>query len=211
VGVKPSQVVLGYGFYGRSFELSDSDCSKPGCKFKGGAHPGPCSDTSGILMYYEIQAVRKQLPDLKPVLDKKAAVKYLVFDKDQWISYDDADTFDLKLKWADEVGFGGTMIWASDTDDDKFSAMSGLMGYEVSHVNTDPDSGGVVALAMTKENVGKSLQGENGQECRALLDYSCKSTRDLRCDHGEDMVGWDRDGCVSVLLLVCTTKATFWR
>lgn len=199
MGVKPSQVVLGYGFYGRSFELSDSDCSKPGCKFKGGARPGPCSDTSGILMYYEIQAIRKQLPDLKPVFDKKAAVKHLVFDKDQWISYDDSDTFDLKLKWADEVGFGGTMIWASDTDDDKFSAMSGLMGYEVAHANTDPDLSGVISLAMTKGNVGKSLQGENGQECRALLDYSCKATRDLRCDHGETLVGWDRDGCVSWL------------
>ncbi|KAK3177855.1 hypothetical protein K4F52_009407 [Lecanicillium sp. MT-2017a] len=195
VGVKPEQVVLGYGFYGRSFELTSSSCTTPGCPFKGGARPGPCSDTSGILMYYEIQAILKQLPDLEPVLDKTAAVKYVVFDDDQWISYDDEDTFKLKLAWANEVGFGGSMIWAVDTDDDKFTAMSGLIGHQVSHVSTSTDD--VQALAMTKGNVGKSLQGENGQECKVLKDYSCKSTRDLRCGHGETLAGWDRDGCKS--------------
>lgn len=134
MGVKPKQVTLGYGFYRRSFELSNPSCTTPGCPFKGGACAGPCSDTSGILMYYEISAILKQLPNLKPVFDKKAAVKYLVFDKDQWISYDDADTFKLKRQWADSVGFGGSLIWAVDTDDDNFSAMSGLMGYKVSPV-----------------------------------------------------------------------------
>jgi chitinase len=169
-------------------------------------------------MYYEIEAIRKQVPDLKPVLDKQAAVKHLVFDKDQWISYDDAETFELKVAWADAVGFGGSMIWAVDTDDDKFSAMSGLVGYQVSHVDTGLD--GVVALAMTTGNVGRSLQGENGQECRALLDYSCKSTSDLRCDRGETLVGWDRDGCVGALhfppcaplpLFVTGLLSSFWQ
>ncbi|RYP81113.1 hypothetical protein DL770_005976 [Monosporascus sp. CRB-9-2] len=193
VGVKPEQVVLGYGFYGRSFELADPSCTTPGCPFSGGARAGPCSDTSGILMYYEIQALLKQVPNLKPILDKEAAVKYVVFDKNQWISYDDADTFKLKMAWANNIGFGGSMIWAVDTDDDKFSAMSGLMGFQVSHVKTS--SGSTEALAMTSGNVGKSLQGENGQECRALLDAACKPVGDLMCFSGEIMVGYDRDGC----------------
>ncbi|KAL7794847.1 hypothetical protein V8C43DRAFT_304830 [Trichoderma afarasin] len=42
---------------------------------------------------------------------------------------------------------------------------------------------------------GKSKQGENGQECRALLDYNCRPTSDLRCGYGETLAGWDRDGC----------------
>jgi GH18 family chitinase len=96
-------VVLGYGFYGRSFELANPSCTRPRCPFSGGARPGPCSDTSGILMYYEIQAILKQVPKLKPVLDREAAVKYLVFDRNQWVSYDDAETFN-------QIGLGGSMI-----------------------------------------------------------------------------------------------------
>lgn len=77
MGVKPEQFTLGYSFHRRSFKLSNPSCTTPGCPFKGGARAGPCSDTSGILMYYEISAILKQLPNLKPVFDKKAAVKYL--------------------------------------------------------------------------------------------------------------------------------------
>ena len=38
--VDPAKLNLGIGFYGRSFQLSDPGCYKPGCKFKGGAAPG---------------------------------------------------------------------------------------------------------------------------------------------------------------------------
>jgi chitinase len=48
------------------------------------------------------------------VYDKTAAVKYMAWDDDQWISYDDADTFKDKIKWADDIGFAGSLIWASD-------------------------------------------------------------------------------------------------
>jgi chitinase len=113
--VAPREVSLGFGFYGRSFELADPSCSTPGCQFSGGARPGPCSDQSGILMYYEIQALLKENPNLKPVHDESAAVNYLVFDKTQWVSYDDAKTFKQKVDWANEVGIGGSLIWASDT------------------------------------------------------------------------------------------------
>jgi GH18 family chitinase len=105
---------MGFGFYGRSFQLSDPSCSKPGCEFKGGAEAGPCSDTSGILMYYEIMSLMKQHPELKPIYDKNAGVKYLVFNKDQWVSYDDAETFKQKKEWANNIGLGGSLIWASD-------------------------------------------------------------------------------------------------
>lgn len=115
VDVPPEKVVMGFGFYGRSFQLLDPSCSKPGCQFSGGARAGPCSDASGILMYYEIQALLKQNPSLKPVHDEAAAVNYLVFDNDQWVSYDDDVTFKQKVDWANSVGFAGALIWASDT------------------------------------------------------------------------------------------------
>lgn len=54
---------------------------------------------------------------------------------------------------------------------------------------------------MTSDNVARSLQGENGQDCKALKDYTCKPARDLRCEKGETLAGWDRDGCVRAYLL----------
>ena len=190
VGVKPEQVSIGFGFYGRSFELSDPTCTTPGCPFRGGAKAGPCSDTSGVLMFYEIQAILKQVPGLRPVHDEEAAAKYIVWDNNQWVSYDDADTFDTKLAWANSIGIGGSLIWAVDTDDDKFTAMSGLMGKKVAHVNLAQ-----AAMVATPTTIAQSLVGENGQDCRVLKDYACKPARDLRCFSGETLIGWDRDGC----------------
>lgn len=115
VNIPASKVVMGFGFYGRSFQLSDSSCSTPGCQFSDGGSAGTCSATSGILYYYEIQALLKQHTDLKPIWDKDAAVKYVVYDKNQWISYNDPDTFKQKVEWANSVGLGGSLIWASDT------------------------------------------------------------------------------------------------
>lgn len=55
--VDPSKVVLGIGFYGRSFKLSDPSCNKPGCKFSGPGDAGPCSDAEGILTYKGISYI----------------------------------------------------------------------------------------------------------------------------------------------------------
>lgn len=73
------------------------------------------SDLLEDLAHYEIQDILKaRKRDLAPVYDKEAAVKYLSWDSDQWISYDDEETFQDKIKWADKVGFSGSLIWASD-------------------------------------------------------------------------------------------------
>ncbi|KAL8350543.1 hypothetical protein RB598_005715 [Gaeumannomyces tritici] len=124
--VPPSKLNLGFGFYGRSFQLSDPSCYKPGCKFKGGAAPGPCSKNSGTLTYREIQQVIKD-NKLKPYHLKEEAVKYITWNGDQWISYDDEETFQAKIKWANEIGLGGMLIWAVDQDTDELEALSALL------------------------------------------------------------------------------------
>ena len=108
---------MGFGFYGRSFTLSDPSCTTPGCPFNGGANPGPCSATAGILDWYEISALLTQNPSLQPVHDQAAAAMYVVYGsgKNQWVSYDNAETFAQKTQWANSVGLGGALIWASDT------------------------------------------------------------------------------------------------
>ncbi|KAJ7283212.1 bacteriodes thetaiotaomicron symbiotic chitinase [Mycena rebaudengoi] len=103
-GVPTDRIVLGLGFYGRSFELSKAACSSPGCPFSGPAPAGPCTEAEGILSFSEIQAVLTGTTgtNAAPTFDHDAAVKYVT----NWISYDDADTFALKVAYAKDAGFG---------------------------------------------------------------------------------------------------------
>lgn len=94
---------MGFGFYGRSFTLADPSCITPGCPFSGASNPGPCSDTGGILAYYEILTT---MEGITPTWDANDAVNYFVSDGNQWVSYDDEVTFLQKVEWANEVGLG---------------------------------------------------------------------------------------------------------
>lgn len=128
-------------------------------------------------MHYEIMSLIKQNPELKPVYDKNAAVKYLMFNNDQWVSYDDAETFKQKKEWANNIGLGGSLIWASNAgaldygflillltlriDDDKYSAHSGLIGQDFEHVDVQA----MEKRQISRDNVAVtiSLIGQNGQ------------------------------------------------
>jgi hypothetical protein len=119
VEIPPEKLLIGFGFYGRSFTLADTSCTAPGCQFSGAGKKGPCTDTGGILGYYEIQNIINGAGSKKraapvPIHDEASAVNYLVFDDDQWISYDDAASFKQKTEWANSIGLGGSLIWASD-------------------------------------------------------------------------------------------------
>jgi chitinase len=47
---------------------------------------------------------------LTPVWDKTAAVKWITWDSNQWVSYDDDDTFQQKRTFANSRCLGGTMV-----------------------------------------------------------------------------------------------------
>jgi chitinase len=57
VNVSPSQVALGFGFYGRAFTLQNPSCTKVGCPFSGGAKKGVCTGTSGCKLNFLILVV----------------------------------------------------------------------------------------------------------------------------------------------------------
>ncbi|GME35753.1 Chitin-binding type 1 protein [Neofusicoccum parvum] len=124
--VPANKLNMGLGFYGRSFQLENPSCSKPGCRFKGGATKGACSGEAGILSYREIQEIIKK-DKLKPYHDKTAGVKYITYGTDQWVSFDDADTFKQKKDLAADLGLGGFLIWAVDQDDSQLSALQAVI------------------------------------------------------------------------------------
>lgn len=124
--IDAGKVNLGIGFYGRSFQLANPACYKPGCLFVGGASPGPCTDNSGTLSYQEIMDVIDKY-DLTPYHDKKAAVKWVTWGGDQWVSLDDFDTFRQKIEFANSLGLGVLMVWAVDLDTVQLDALSALI------------------------------------------------------------------------------------
>lgn len=116
VGISPAKVVMGTGFYGRSFTLSDPSCAEPGCSFGGLSNAGPCTGEGGILGYFEIQDILGNggdsggltRRDSTPVWDKEAAVKYVQYDTDQWVCdalSEELQTLQaLKLIWSQYIG-----------------------------------------------------------------------------------------------------------
>ncbi len=124
--VDPGKVNMGLGFYGRSFQLSDPGCSTPGCMFKAGASKGPCTDNSGTLSYREIMDIIDEY-SLTPYYDEVNAVKYITWGGDQWVSYDDIDTFQQKIDFANSLGLGGVLIWALDLDTPDLDALQAVI------------------------------------------------------------------------------------
>ncbi|KAH7146903.1 hypothetical protein B0J13DRAFT_664619 [Dactylonectria estremocensis] len=124
--VDPAKINLGIGFYGRSFQLASAACHTPGCLFLGGADPGPCTDNSGTLSYFEIMDIIKKY-DLSPYWDKENAVKYVTWNGDQWVSYDDEDTIAQKIEFANNLGLGGLLIWAIDLDNTQLDALAAVL------------------------------------------------------------------------------------
>ncbi|UKZ64116.1 uncharacterized protein TrAtP1_005335 [Trichoderma atroviride] len=122
VGVEPSKIVLGLGFYGRSFRLKDPRCWKPGCAFSGPGDAGPCFGTAGILSFREITDVLRRT-GATAYWDKKAAVKYMPYGKNSWISFDDVQTIQTKIDYANKLGLSGLMIWAIDLDNGQLDAL----------------------------------------------------------------------------------------
>ncbi|OGM50923.1 hypothetical protein ABOM_000717 [Aspergillus bombycis] len=201
VDIPPAQVVLGIGFYGRAFTLADPSCNTPGCPFSGASKAGPCSNTGGMLAYYEIMSALQggsgnKRDTITPIHDKEAAVNYFTFDDNQWISYDDKTTFKQKIDWANDIGLGGALIWASDLDDDQYSAHAGLLGREIISTSTLQS---INKAASNPKSVIEDLAAFNGQKC---FRYSgkCVNLNDDQamtnaCGSGYTVVGWDDAGC----------------
>ncbi|GAB0138217.1 hypothetical protein EsDP_00006456 [Epichloe bromicola] len=110
--INPGRVVMGLGFYGRSFTLKDPNCKAPGCPFSDGAKGGECTGTPGVFSAKEINGVIKS-KGATVTFDKEAAVDIVTWGGNQWVSWDDAKTLKLKLDYANLR----TMIWAIDLDD----------------------------------------------------------------------------------------------
>ncbi|KAJ4175967.1 hypothetical protein NW767_015608, partial [Fusarium falciforme] len=122
VDVEPSSIILGLGFYGRSLELESASCWKPGCAFQGPGLPGRCSNAAGILSY----PVPDKTGRIPYFGEAAAAARYMVYDGHSWISFDDAETFQMKIDYVRKMGLHGLMIWAIDLDTPNLEALRAI-------------------------------------------------------------------------------------
>ncbi|OAQ61835.1 class V chitinase [Pochonia chlamydosporia 170] len=120
--INPQMVTLGFAFYGRSATAASPGCVNPGCQFVSAGLSGLCSNEAGVLLNTEIDQIIKE-NSLTPNFDKEAAIKWISWGGNQWVSYDDADTFKIKADFAKSFCLGGVMVWAvsHDTVDGKYA------------------------------------------------------------------------------------------
>ena len=85
-----------------------------------------------------ISEIDKYISDKKltPKLYRDAANKVATFDDDQWVAYDDADTFKLRSEYAQTKCLGGLMSYAitKDTANAKYSKALGAAAGRSSRV-----------------------------------------------------------------------------
>ncbi|OLN97853.1 Chitotriosidase-1 [Colletotrichum chlorophyti] len=204
-GVSASNVVLGLAYYGRSFTLADPSCTRPGCVFTEGAKAGECSKAPGVLTMAEIERIRSE-KNVDEQFDMEAAVKWMTWDSNQWVSYEDAETFQLKLDYASSKGLGGTMIWAVDQGvygtSNKLS--TGLIALEMKGVS----SRDVVEFKRHLDAGESCYVSFCGQPCQP--GYSPASTMKGQVGNLGRGSACSKGGCTSGDTLVTQNSNYFW-
>lgn len=161
--IDPKKVVMGMGFYGRSFTLSDPNCKTPGCGFSAGGNPGRCSASAGSLMFSEIREIIAT-GGTQVAYDKKAAVKMVTWGSNQWVSYDDEETLKAKMDYANSLCLGGVMVWAASTDDNQGTAIRAL-----AKAAGRTDLSVSVLASKAKNDPSQCVWGECGADCPSGL------------------------------------------
>ncbi|KAJ6024672.1 hypothetical protein N7540_005469 [Penicillium herquei] len=112
--IDPKKVVMGMGFYGRSFTMSNKGCRTADCSFSTVGEIESTNGSGNVQTYY----------------DPVSTVKYNVYNGNQWISYDDAQSWQDEVRYLTGKCISGVMIWALDQDDGMHTALTALLGEE---------------------------------------------------------------------------------
>uniref|UniRef100_A0A8C7LZ16 chitinase n=1 Tax=Oncorhynchus mykiss TaxID=8022 RepID=A0A8C7LZ16_ONCMY len=111
-GAPVEKLMMGFATYGRSFQLASVD-SGVGASANGAAAAGPFTREAGFWSYYEI-CTFLQGASFQWIEDQK--VPY-ASKGNQWVGFDNRESYDTKVGYLKENGFGGAMVWNLDLDD----------------------------------------------------------------------------------------------
>ncbi|KAK5863917.1 hypothetical protein PBY51_000904 [Eleginops maclovinus] len=111
-GTPVEKLNMGFATYGRTFHLS-TQSSQVGAAASGPAAAGAFTREAGIWSYYEICTFLEGA-SVQMIEDQK--VPYAVKQND-WVGYDNKESFATKVSYLKENRFGGAFVWALDFDD----------------------------------------------------------------------------------------------
>ncbi|XP_060700993.1 acidic mammalian chitinase-like [Hemiscyllium ocellatum] len=111
-GIPAENLIVGFPTYGRSFTLSTSQTGVS-APVSGAGQAGQITREAGFWAYYEICTFLKVATS--EVIDDQQ-VPY-AFKDNQWVGYDNQQSFITKVQWLKENNFGGAMVWTLDLDD----------------------------------------------------------------------------------------------
>uniref|UniRef100_A0A673G3U9 Chitinase-3-like protein 1 n=1 Tax=Sinocyclocheilus rhinocerous TaxID=307959 RepID=A0A673G3U9_9TELE len=111
-GAPAGKLLMGFATYGRSFILTSSQ-SGVGAPANKLASPGPYTQEMGLWSYFEIclflnGGVVQWIEDQKVPFSIKGS---------DWVGFDTLRSFEIKMKYLQEHGFGGAFVWSLDLDD----------------------------------------------------------------------------------------------
>jgi chitinase len=113
-------------------------------------------------------------------LDSAAAVKQVVWDTNQWVSYDDADTFALKIDYANGKCLGGTMVWAVSNDDGNWTASQALGSSTSLGLSNKLSIFGGPSPKVT-DTISSCLWGNCGEPCSSINSGLSAATSGYGC------------------------------
>ncbi|XP_029008021.1 acidic mammalian chitinase-like [Betta splendens] len=111
-GAPLEKLRMGFAAYGRTFRLTSSNTGV-GAPASGPASAGPFTREAGFWSYYEICNFVKDTP-IQWIEDQK--VPYAT-KNNEWVGFDTRESYDIKVSYLQEQGFGGAFVWALDLDD----------------------------------------------------------------------------------------------
>ncbi|XP_010879406.1 chitotriosidase-1 isoform X1 [Esox lucius] len=127
-GTPVEKLNMGFATYGRTFRLSSSD-TRVGAPANGPASAGPYTREAGFWAYYEICTFVKG-GTVEKIEDQMVPYAY---KGNEWVGFDNRESFKTKVQYMKEKKFGGAFVWALDLDDfaNQFCAEGNnpLMGY----------------------------------------------------------------------------------
>ncbi|KAL5342159.1 hypothetical protein BJX70DRAFT_395132 [Aspergillus crustosus] len=123
-GVNANKLMIGVSSYGRSFKMSDKNCSGPKCKYEGKrnespAKKGECTNAGGYIADAEISKIMELgETEWKMTYDKDSDSNILVYDEVEWVGFMSSSVKDDRIARYKKLNFGGVSDWAVDLQKD---------------------------------------------------------------------------------------------